>query len=87
MHSSREFTALAQGQIQVFARVWLFMRTTCWLERHACRAGVQVKIMRPHDAEGKQGPKTPLPDVVTIHEPKEDTPIPEGKGYEKEEQY
>ena len=43
--------------------------------------------MRPHDAEGKQGPKNPLPDVVTIHEPKEDAPIPEGKGFEKEEQY
>ena len=44
--------------------------------------GVQVKIMRPHDADGKQGPRKPLPDVVTIHEPKEDAPPPE-KGFEK----
>lgn len=41
--------------------------------------------MRPHDAEGKQGPKKPLPDVVTIHEPKEDAPIVE-KGVDKEEE-
>jgi small subunit ribosomal protein S3e len=47
---------------------------------------MQVKIMRPHDAEGKQGPRLPLPDVVTIHEPKEDASIPE-KGFEKEDEF
>eukprot|EP00736_Rhodelphis_marinus_P006962 Rmarinus@m.14672 len=41
--------------------------------------GLKVKIMLPHDPAGKQGPKTPLPDTITIHEPKEDhvpAPIP-----------
>lgn len=34
--------------------------------------GVTVKIMLPHDPTGKEGPKTPLSDVITILEPKED---------------
>lgn len=38
--------------------------------------GVKVEIMLPHDPKGIQGPKTPLSDVITILEPKEDT-IPE----------
>lgn len=45
---------------------------------------VQVKIMRPHDPAGKIGPKKPLPDVVVIHEPKEEE-VPAEKGYMKEE--
>jgi small subunit ribosomal protein S3e len=32
--------------------------------------GVKVKIMLPHDPEGKQGPKTPLPDNIIVYEPK-----------------
>lgn len=28
--------------------------------------GIRLKIMLPHDPEGKNGPKTPLPDTVTI---------------------
>ena len=32
--------------------------------------------MKDWDPTGKQGPKTPLPDVVTVHAPKEeDAPI------------
>ena len=34
--------------------------------------GIKVKIMKEWDPTGRQGPKTPLPDVVTIHAPKED---------------
>merc|ERR1711907_495546 len=34
--------------------------------------GVRVTIMLPWDPTGKTGPKTPLPDQVVIHEPKED---------------
>lgn len=34
--------------------------------------GVKVSIMKPHDPEGRLGPKVPLSDVVTILEPKED---------------
>ena len=34
--------------------------------------GVQVTIMLPHDPRGINGPKTPLSDVVTILEPKDD---------------
>ncbi|KAK1315382.1 40S ribosomal protein S3-3 [Acorus calamus] len=32
--------------------------------------GIKVKIMLDWDPKGKQGPTTPLPDVVTIHQPK-----------------
>merc|ERR1712147_361404 len=35
--------------------------------------GVKVSIMLPHDASGKTGPKEPLPDNVSIVEPKEET--------------
>merc|ERR1712227_94875 len=46
--------------------------------------GLKVKIMLPHDPTGKVGPKTPLPDHVSIVEPKEEeipaTPISEQKG-------
>jgi len=41
------------------------------LMRQGC-IGIKVSIMLPHDPEGKQGPKIPLDDVVTILEPKED---------------
>merc|ERR1711990_644244 len=46
--------------------------------------GIKVKIILPHDPSGKTGPKTPLPDHVSIVEPKEDiiptTPYSEQKG-------
>jgi small subunit ribosomal protein S3e len=35
--------------------------------------GIKVKIMLPHDPTGKTGPKDPLPDVVTVIEPKEES--------------
>ncbi|ONK74989.1 uncharacterized protein A4U43_C03F12160 [Asparagus officinalis] len=34
--------------------------------------GIKVKIMLDWDPKGKQGPTTPLPDVVTIHSPKDE---------------
>lgn len=34
--------------------------------------GIKVKVMLDWDPKGKQGPMTPLPDVVIIHAPKED---------------
>ena len=34
--------------------------------------GIKVKILKPHDPEGKSGPKTPMPDYVVVHDPKED---------------
>ncbi|CAN4076677.1 unnamed protein product [Withania somnifera] len=34
--------------------------------------GIKVKIMLDWDPKGKQGPTTPLPDLVTIHLPKEE---------------
>jgi small subunit ribosomal protein S3e len=34
--------------------------------------GVKVKIMLPHDPTGATGPKIPLPDTVTIIEPKDE---------------
>lgn len=37
--------------------------------------GIKVKIMLPHDPTGKTGPRTPLPDMVTIIDPKEEAKI------------
>jgi len=38
--------------------------------------GLKVKIMLPHDPEGRNGVKTPLPDNIIIYEPKEEeTPV------------
>ncbi|PKI34040.1 hypothetical protein CRG98_045573 [Punica granatum] len=34
--------------------------------------GIKVKIMLDWDPKGKQGPKTPSPDLGTIHSPKEE---------------
>jgi len=34
--------------------------------------GIKVKIMKEWDPSGKVGPRTPLPDVVTVLAPKED---------------
>uniref|UniRef100_A0A2R9BUV4 Small ribosomal subunit protein uS3 n=1 Tax=Pan paniscus TaxID=9597 RepID=A0A2R9BUV4_PANPA len=46
--------------------------------------GIKVKIMLPWDPTGKIGPKKPLPDHVSIMEPKDEilptTPISEQKG-------
>ncbi|KAK4412680.1 Peroxisome biogenesis factor 10 [Sesamum alatum] len=38
--------------------------------------GIKVKIMLDWDPKGKQGPMTPLPDLVTIHPPKEEEYVP-----------
>uniref|UniRef100_T1J1Q4 40S ribosomal protein S3 n=1 Tax=Strigamia maritima TaxID=126957 RepID=T1J1Q4_STRMM len=50
--------------------------------------GIKVKIMLPWDPNGKIGPKRPLPDHVSIVEPKEETiyaqPISEQKGAKPE---
>ncbi|XP_011078067.1 40S ribosomal protein S3-2 [Sesamum indicum] len=37
--------------------------------------GIKVKIMLDWDPKGKSGPTTPLPDLVTIHPPKEEEVI------------
>ena len=34
--------------------------------------GIKVKIMLDWDPKGKMGPPKPLPDLVTIHPPKDD---------------
>ena len=36
--------------------------------------GVKVKVMLPYDPNGKKGVAIPLPDIVTINEPKEEEP-------------
>ncbi len=41
--------------------------------------------MKDTDPYGKTGPKTPLPDVVKIHEPKEDELVPNKPFIGKEE--
>eukprot|EP00061_Rhincodon_typus_P016117 g44161.t1 len=51
--------------------------------------GIKVKIMLPWDPSGKIGPKKPLPDHVSIVEPKDEilptTPISEQKGGKPEQ--
>merc|ERR1711987_30681 len=42
--------------------------------------GIKVNIMLPHDPQGKMGPKTPMPDKVSVKEPKEDTIVAPVKG-------
>ena len=44
---------------------------------------MQVRIMKDWDPTGKQGPKIPLPDVVTVHTPKEEEFFG-GKGKDKD---
>jgi ribosomal protein uS3 len=45
--------------------------------------GIKVKIMRDWDPTGRQGPRMPLPDVVKVHEPKEEEiPADKVKDYE-----
>ena len=34
--------------------------------------GISVKIQKDYDPTGRSGPKTPLPDVVTVMAPKEE---------------
>lgn len=34
--------------------------------------GIKVKVMKDWDPTGRNGPRTPLPDVVKVHEPKDD---------------
>merc|ERR1712018_958794 len=41
--------------------------------------GVKVKILKPHDESGLNGPKIQYPDIVTILEPKEETSPAEQK--------
>merc|ERR1712214_13457 len=39
--------------------------------------GVKVKILKPHDESGMNGPKIQYPDIVTILEPKAEEPVKE----------
>lgn len=52
--------------------------------------GIKVKIMLPHDPTGKIGPKRPLPDHVSIVEPKDEQlpaqPYSEQKGAKPDQQ-
>jgi small subunit ribosomal protein S3e len=51
--------------------------------------GIKVKIMLPHDPEGKVGPRNPLPDHIKINDPPEEVnptvPYSEPKNVEKEQ--
>jgi len=49
--------------------------------------GIKVKIMMAHDPEGKAGPKIPMPDNVVVHEPKEDTMIPQNPDEQQDQGY
>ena len=42
--------------------------------------GIKVKIMKDWDPTGRQGPKLPLPDIVKVHEPKDEEAYGGGAG-------
>jgi len=42
--------------------------------------GIKIKILKPHDPEGLNGPKTLYPDIITILEPKEEKKPEADKG-------
>ena len=44
----------------------------CWLLAYCLQGvlGIKVRIMKEWDPTGKVGPRTPLPDVVTVLAPK-----------------
>merc|ERR1712019_245764 len=44
--------------------------------------GVKVKILKPHDESGLNGPKIQYPDIVTILEPKEEATVEKAKTVE-----
>jgi len=46
--------------------------------------GIKVKIMKGYDPEGQLGPRKPLPDSVTIHEPPVDKVIGEPTSEQRE---
>ena len=52
--------------------------------------GIKVKIMLPHDPDGKIGPRQPPPDHIEIREPRDElnptVPYSEPKNAEKEQQ-
>lgn len=73
-------------------RAWYFVsneHVCVVLSLFAGVLGIKVKIMLPWDPSGKIGPKKPLPDHVSIVEPKEEilptTPISEQKGGKPEQ--
>jgi len=43
-------------------------------------------IMKDWDPSGKQGPRNPMPDVVVVHQPK-DEEVPQDKGLKDKEGY
>lgn len=62
------------------ARIYIEQAIRCVQMRQGV-LGVRVKIMLPHDPEGLEGPKTPIPDVVIVAEPKGNAFAVMGKSY------
>ncbi len=62
----------------VVCRYHVFLRIAHAMSRHLVYtllllvSRLQVKIMKDFDPTGRNGPKIPLPDVVKVHEPKDD---------------
>lgn len=61
------------------------LRCAAPAEHAVLRCAVQVKIMKEWDPTGKVGPKTPLPDVVTVLNPKEEEFVTDKQVVGKEE--
>jgi len=68
---------LRQGKFLAFVYTWFFTEES--INESLCSGvlGIKVKIMLPWDPNNKNGPKRPLPDNVSILEPKDETHIAE----------
>lgn len=93
LQQHRGYSVKSIKSIQINMQYWqhivIFLyydSTACWSSSGVL--GIKVKIMLPWDPSGKIGPKKPLPDHVSIVEPKEEilptTPISEQKGAKPE---
>lgn len=49
--------------------------------------GIKVRIMLAHDPDGKMGPTIPMPDQITVHEPKEHVEPPAPAAYDENAGY
>merc|ERR1711956_22660 len=84
--ATRGLCAIAQAESLRYKLIGgLAVRRACYgVLRFIMESGAKVKIMLPWDPTGKMGPKKPLPDHVSIVEPKDEhvpaNPYSESKG-------
>jgi small subunit ribosomal protein S3e len=68
----RQVCSLTDTYVDSHGLLWIYVANNFFIAMFQGVLGIKVKIMLDWDPKGKQGPKTPLPDIVTIHTPKEE---------------